>query len=98
MPAANLAVAPAGLAVGEIQAMPEALRRREAANSPGLVLNAARFVTIQLAAQITGLTVRGIESKIARAVWLEGKHFRRADGRIFIDMKEYEKWVEKAAA
>nr|WP_225785162.1 excisionase [Xenophilus sp. Marseille-Q4582] len=77
--------------------MPAALRQREAANGPLLAVNASRFVTIKLAAHITGLTVRAIEGKIARGVWLEGKHFRRKDGGIFIDIKEYEKWVEKAA-
>ncbi|MEJ5149725.1 excisionase family protein [Comamonas sp. MYb396] len=58
----------------------------------------ARFVTIKLAASITGLTVKAIERKIARGVWLLGKHYKKADGGIFIDMKEIEQWVAKATA
>jgi hypothetical protein len=58
----------------------------------------ARFVTIKLAANITGLSVKAIEGKIARGVWLAGKHYKKADGGIFIDMKEIEQWVAKATA
>ncbi len=55
-------------------------------------------MTIKLAASITGLTVKAIERKIARGVWLLGKHYKKADGGIFIDMKEIEQWVAKATA
>lgn len=58
----------------------------------------ARFVTIKLAANITGLTVKAIQGKMARGVWLAGKHYKKADGGIFIDMKEIELWVAKATA
>jgi Putative excisionase (DUF1233) len=58
----------------------------------------ARFVTIKLAANITGLTVKAIQGKMARGVWLAGKHYKKADGGIFIDMKEIEQWVAKATA
>lgn len=58
----------------------------------------ARFITIRLASQVTGLTEKAIRRKIERGIWLEGRHFRRADGGIFIDMKRYEEWAEKAAA
>lgn len=55
----------------------------------------SRFVTIKVAALITGLSEKAIHRKIERTVWAEGRHFRRADGRIFIDMKRYEEWVER---
>lgn len=57
----------------------------------------ARFVTIKLAEILTGLTEKAIRRKMERGVWLEGKHWRRADGGIFIDMKEFEQWVVQGA-
>lgn len=63
---------------------------------PALLLAPARFVRIKLAAAITGLTEKAIRRKIERGVWLEGKHWRRADGGIYIDTREVEKWVEVA--
>lgn len=56
----------------------------------------ARFVTVELAATMTGLTAKAIERKIERGEWAEGIHYRLRDGRRYIDMKAYEKWVEVA--
>ena len=56
----------------------------------------ARLVRIRLAAAIMGLTEKAIRRKIERGVWLEGKHWRRADGGIYIDTRAVEKWVEVA--
>lgn len=67
----------------------------ETAERP-VLLAPSRFVTVELAAQLIGLTPKAIERKIERGVWLLGKHYRKADGRLFIDMKEIERWVEKA--
>ncbi|MBB3193987.1 excisionase [Roseateles terrae] len=61
----------------------------ESENSGGF-----RFVTIRKAAELTGLSAGAIEKRIARGIWARGKHYRKADdGRIWIDMKEVEKWV-----
>ncbi|KJA11314.1 excisionase [Acidovorax temperans] len=57
----------------------------------------ARFVTIRLYALISGHTEKAIRRKMERGVWLEGKHWRRADGVIYIDTKATERWVEAAA-
>jgi len=55
----------------------------------------ARYVTIALAAALHGYTVDAIETKIARGVWTEGREYRRApDGRILVDMRGVERWVE----
>ena len=55
----------------------------------------SRFVTIPLAKALTGYTVSAIETKIARGVWVEGREWRRApDGRVLIDLRGYERWVE----
>jgi hypothetical protein len=54
----------------------------------------SRFVTIELATQVTGLSVAGIRGKIRRAQWVDGKHYRKGpDGRIYIDLQAYEQWV-----
>ena len=60
-----------------------------------LAVAAARYVTIPLAAVLHGYTVDAIETKIARGVWTEGREYRRApDGRILVDMRGVERWVE----
>jgi hypothetical protein len=63
------------------------------------VLAPAPYVTIKLAAVITGLTEKAIRRKIEDGKWIEGREYRRsADGGIFISMKGYERWVEGVAA
>lgn len=55
----------------------------------------ARYVTVALAATLTGLTEKAIRRKMADGKWLDGREYRRSpDGGIFIDMKGYERWVE----
>jgi hypothetical protein len=55
----------------------------------------ARFVTIDLASKLTGLSEKAIRRKIEDGWWLEGQEYRRqADGRIYIDLRGYERWVE----
>ena len=55
----------------------------------------ARYVTIELAAAVTGYTVDAIETKIKRGVWVEGLEWKHApDGRRLIDLKGVEQWVE----
>lgn len=63
-----------------------------------VVVNTSRFVTIELASAKTGLTVPAIRAKIHKAEWAEGMHYVRRDGRIYIDMEGYERWVEKGRA
>lgn len=57
-------------------------------------VSASRFVTIELAAVLTGFTEGAIRTKIARGVWLEGREYVRRDGRVLIDMRGYERWAE----
>lgn len=54
----------------------------------------ARFVTIELAALLTGFSPSAIRTKIARGVWLEDRQWIKRDGRVLIDMRGYESWVE----
>ena len=57
----------------------------------------ARFVTIDLAASLTGLTAKAIRRKIEDGVWVEGREYRRQadDRRIYVDLKGYERWVAR---
>lgn len=56
-----------------------------------------RHVTIEWAAALIGLTPPAIRAKIARGDWVEGRQYHRRDGRVFIDLKGYERWVEGQA-
>ncbi len=57
----------------------------------------APYVTIALAATITGLSEKAIRRKIEDGKWIEGREYRRSpDGGIFISMRGFTRWVEKA--
>jgi hypothetical protein len=57
------------------------------------------YVTIPVAAAITGYSPKAIRRKIEAGVWLEGREFRRApDGHVLISVKGYELWVERGRA
>ncbi len=62
----------------------------QAANEPRVALGRAlqiatsRFVSIGLAAVLTGLTKGAIEMKIAKGVWIEDRQYVRRDGRVLI--------------
>lgn len=44
---------------------------------------------------LTGYTPKAVEIKIARGVWIQGKHYKKApDGHITMNLQEYYKWVE----
>lgn len=59
----------------------------------------APYVTIPLAAVVTGLSEKAIRRKIEDGKWLDGREYRRSpDGGIFISIKGYASWVEKATA
>jgi hypothetical protein len=61
---------------------------------PPVIVASSRYVLIPVAAAMTGLSRKAIERKIERKIWVEGKHFRRRDGGIYIDMDAYNRWVE----
>lgn len=59
----------------------------------------ARFVTIELAAVLTGFSPSAIRTKIARGVWVEGREWVHApDNRVLVDMKGFEAWAGSAWA
>ncbi|MCD2165575.1 excisionase [Comamonas koreensis] len=58
------------------------------------IVNAARFVTVELASAMTGLSAAAIRKRIERGVWLQDKEWRRGpDDRVWIDTKGIEAWV-----
>lgn len=59
----------------------------------------ARYVTVELASAIIGLSAGAIRKRIERGVWLEGKEYRRSpDGRLWIDTRGIELWIEQTTA
>lgn len=67
--------------------------------APAVKIAPAPYVTIGLAAAITGLTEKAIRRKIEDGKWLEGREYRRSpDGGIFISIRGYQQWVEQATA
>ena len=63
--------------------------------APTMVVAPARYVLIPLASIVTGYTVKAIEKKIEAGVWVEGRQWKIGpDGRIFIDLEGYIRWVE----
>jgi hypothetical protein len=58
----------------------------------------APYVTIPLAACLTGLTEKAIRRKIEDGKWLDGREYRRSpDGGIFISIKGFQAWIEKGS-
>ena len=54
------------------------------------------YVTITVAAGMTGYSIKAIRRKIESGVWVEGREFRRApDGHVLISLRGYEQWVER---
>jgi hypothetical protein len=63
-----------------------------------VALQPARFVTIDLAEVLTGLTQAAIRTKIQRGIWLEDRQWVKRDGRVMIDLEGYEKWAKTGVA
>jgi len=80
-----------GKAARRRPALPDSL----AAEARPVIVNAARFVTIDLCATITGLTRSAINKRMGAGHWTEGRQWHRAeDGSIWIDMLAVERWVQ----
>jgi hypothetical protein len=62
-------------------------------------INPSRYVTVELFSAITGLSQGAVRKRIERGVYLEGKQYRRApDGRVWMDTRGHEQWVEAVTA
>lgn len=59
-----------------------------------IVVAPGRYVTIPLAAAVTGYSVKAIQRKIEDGVWLERFEFvKPPDGRVLVDLEGYARWA-----
>ena len=66
---------------------------------PTISVGPARYCLITVAAAATGLSEKAIRRKIEDGHWVKGKHYRKApDGHIYINMDEFNQWVETSGA
>ena len=62
--------------------------------APTPTIAPARYVQLPLAEAATGYSIRAMQTKILRGVWLEGHEYVRApDKAILIDLRGYELWA-----
>jgi hypothetical protein len=65
---------------------------------PPVNVRPAPYVTVKLAATLTGLSEKAIRRKIEEGKWLEGReYFKSPDGGIFISIEGYSAWIEQGA-
>lgn len=65
---------------------------------PALLSIPTDYVSIPVAAVLTGYTEKAIRRKIEDGKWREGEVWRKApDGRVMISMKGFARWVEHGA-
>lgn len=63
--------------------------------TPATLVAPAPYVTIAMAAILTGLSEKAIRRKIEDGKWIEGREFRRSpDNGIFVSLEGYKKWIE----
>ncbi|HET9643428.1 MAG TPA: excisionase [Burkholderiaceae bacterium] len=48
---------------------------------------------LPVASAATGLTVKAMEKKIEDGKWVEGREYVKRDGRIFVSVRGFNKWV-----
>jgi hypothetical protein len=83
--------------MNNVHTLPDPANEPRALARP-LQVATSRFVTIELAAALTGFTPAAIRSKIFKGEWLENRQFVKRDGRVLIDLKGYEAWAESGRA
>lgn len=60
--------------------------------------NPSQWVLIKRFAEVTGYSENAVRHKIKGGIWIEGRIWRKApDGRIFVNLTEFERWVESEA-
>ena len=59
----------------------------------------AEYVLLEKASELTGYTVKALNQKIDNGIWKEGEVWCRGpDGRRFVIMRGFHKWVEMGQA
>jgi hypothetical protein len=60
--------------------------------------HSSQWVLIKRFAEITGYSENAVRHKVKGGAWVEGRIWRKApDGRIFLNLDEFERWVESEA-
>lgn len=60
--------------------------------------SASQRVLIKRFAEVTGYSENAVRHKIKGGVWIEGRIWRKGpDGRIFVHLGEFERWVKSDA-
>lgn len=68
------------------------------AHRENAVSNPSRWVLVKRFAEVTGYSENAVRHKVKGGIWLEGRIWRKApDGRIFLNLAEFERWVESTA-
>lgn len=79
-------------------ALAEMMGKMQEAATP-VVVKSSRYVTVKLAASLTGFSEKAIRRKKEEGVWIEGSEWVCApDGTILVDMEGYERWVARGRA
>lgn len=62
------------------------------------VLEAERYVTIELFSRLTGFSVAAIRRRRENGTWPDGKVFATKDGTVLVDRWGYREWVSEGHA
>jgi len=73
---------------------------QEASNDEPMVIQirTTEWVTVELFSRISGLTQPAVRCMIHEGKWLEGRHYQRRAGRVYVSIKAFEKWVATGSA
>lgn len=67
-------------------------------NQENAMSNPSRWVLVNRFAEVTGYSENAVRHKVKGGIWVEGRIWRKApDGRIFLNLAEFERWVESTA-
>jgi len=57
--------------------------------------NPSQWVLVKRFAEVTGYSENAVRHKVKNGTWVQGRIWRKApDGRIFLNLAEFERWVE----
>jgi|GEM_PF-370074 len=60
--------------------------------------NPSQWVLVKRFAEVTGYSENAVRHKVKNGTWIQGRIWRKApDGRIFLNVSEFERWVESEA-
>ena len=60
--------------------------------------NPSQWVLVKRFAEVTGYSENAVRYEVKNGTWVQGRIWRKApDGRIFVNLGEFERWVESDA-